>query len=69
MTLALRYTTFDDGERRPDDYEVRYAGRTVGPGREPWRWMRSGLAQASHGPNGGVADCLDEAKAAWERGP
>ena len=30
MTLALRYTTFDDGERRPDDYEVRYNGQTVG---------------------------------------
>jgi hypothetical protein len=30
MTLALRRTVFLDGERRPDDYEVRYAGRTVG---------------------------------------
>jgi hypothetical protein len=24
MTLALRRTVFLDGERRPDDYEVRY---------------------------------------------
>ena len=30
MTLALRRTVFADGERRPDDYEVRYKGRTVG---------------------------------------
>jgi hypothetical protein len=30
MTLALRRTVFHDGERRPDDYEVRYNGRTVG---------------------------------------
>jgi hypothetical protein len=28
MTLALRRTV--DGERRADDYEVRYNGRTVG---------------------------------------
>jgi hypothetical protein len=27
---ALRRTVFLDGERRPDDYEVRYNGRTVG---------------------------------------
>jgi hypothetical protein len=45
MTLALRRTVFADGERRPDDYEVRYDGRTVGriyrmrisAGRELWR--------------------------------
>jgi hypothetical protein len=30
MTLALRRTAFADGERRPDDYEVRYQGQTVG---------------------------------------
>jgi hypothetical protein len=29
-TLALRRTVFLDGERRPDDYEVRYKGQTVG---------------------------------------
>jgi len=29
-TLALRRTVFADGERRADDYEVRYDGRTVG---------------------------------------
>ena len=28
-TLALCRTVFLDGERRPDDYEVRHDGRTV----------------------------------------
>jgi hypothetical protein len=40
-------------------------------GRELWRWTQSGIFQPTHGPNGGVADSLDEAKAAfraaWER--
>ena len=39
--------------------------------RELWRWTQSGIFQPSHGPNGGVADSLDEAKAAfraaWDR--
>jgi hypothetical protein len=30
MSLTLRRTVFLDAERRPDDYEVRYAGKTVG---------------------------------------
>jgi hypothetical protein len=34
-------------------------------GRELWRWTQSGLAQPSLGVNGGVADNLDEAKAAF----
>jgi hypothetical protein len=29
-TLALRRTVVLDGARRPDDYEVRHDGRTVG---------------------------------------
>ena len=73
MTLALRRTVWLDGERRPDDYEVRHAGRTVGrilrlrsTGRELWRWTQSGMFQPSHGPNGGVADTLDDAKAAFQ---
>jgi hypothetical protein len=52
MTLALRYTAFADGERRADDYEVRYDGRTVGrilrlrsTGRE--LWLRT---QIGHSP-------------------
>ena len=74
MTLALRRTVFADGERPPDDYEVHYAGRTVGriyrmnsTGRELWRWTQIGIRAPSHGPNGGVADTLDEAKAAFRR--
>jgi hypothetical protein len=34
MNLTLRRTVFLDGERRQDDYEVRYEGRTVG--RSTW---------------------------------
>jgi hypothetical protein len=37
-------------------------------GRELWRSAQSGLAQLMHGVNGGGADSLDEAKAAFERG-
>jgi hypothetical protein len=54
MTLALRRTVFHDGERRPDDYEVRYAGRTVGriyrtrsTGRELWLWTQIGIRAPS----------------------
>ena len=50
MTLALRRTVFLDGERRPDDYEVRYRGQTVGriyrlrsTGRELWLWTQIGI--------------------------
>ena len=70
MTLALRRTVFADGERRSDDYEVRHNGRTVGrillrsTGRELWQWTRIGWGP-SHGPNGGVANSLAEAKAAF----
>jgi hypothetical protein len=60
MTLALRRTVFLDGERRPDDYEVRHDGRTVGriyrmrsTGRELWQWTQIGRGP-SHGPNGGM---------------
>ena len=61
MTLALRYTTFDDGERRPDDYEVRHNGRTVGRHLSPTEYRLGGT------------DSLDAVRAAfraaWERGP
>ena len=30
MTLALRRSVWPDGERSPDDYEIRHDGRTVG---------------------------------------
>jgi hypothetical protein len=63
---------------KPDDYNIIHEGQIVGrmyrmnsTGRELWRWTRSGIFQPSHGPNGGVADSRDEAKAAfraaWQR--
>jgi hypothetical protein len=60
---ALRRTVFRDGERRPDDYEVRCDGRTVGPilrlrsiGRELWQWTQIDIPAPSYGPNGGIAE-------------
>jgi hypothetical protein len=71
--LTLRRTVFLDGEKRPDDYEVRHEGRTVGriqrlrsTGRELWHWTQIDWGP-SYGPNGGVTDTLDEAKAAFRR--
>jgi hypothetical protein len=74
MTLALRRTVFLDGERRPDDYEVRYNGRTIGrilrlrsTGPELSHWTQIGIGAPSYGPNGGVADTFEDAKAAFHR--
>ena len=74
MTLAVRRTVFADGERRSDDYEVRHNGRTVGrilrlrsTGRELWHWTQIGIRAPSYGPNGGVADTFEDAKAAFRR--
>jgi hypothetical protein len=74
MTLALRRTVFADGERRADYYELRHNGRAVGriyrtrsTGRELWLWTQIGIRAPSHGPNGGAAGTLDEAKAAFRR--
>jgi hypothetical protein len=60
---ALRRTLFRDGERRPDDYEVRYNGRTVGRilrlrsiGRELWQWTQIDIPAPSYGPNDGIAE-------------
>jgi hypothetical protein len=72
MTLALRRTVLADGERPPDDYEIRHDGQTVGriyrmssTGRELWRGTQSGIFQPTHGVNACVADSLDEPKAAF----
>jgi hypothetical protein len=54
MKITLRRTVFPDAS----------AGRTV-TGRELWRWTQSGLRAPAHGPIGGVAHSLDEAKAAF----
>ena len=71
MTLASAAPSF---ERRRDDYEIRYEGRTVGrilrlrsTGRELWQWIQIDWGP-SHGPNGGAADSLDAAKAAFRVG-
>jgi hypothetical protein len=64
MTLALRRTV-------PDDYDVIQDGEIIGriyrmkADRELWRWMIPGLRAPTDGPSGGVADSLDEAKAAF----
>ena len=73
MTLALRRTVLLEGERRPNDYEVRHDDQTIGriyrmrsTGREVWQWTQIGVARAERRP-----DTLGEAKAAfraaWER--
>jgi len=78
MSLTLRRIVWSDGTSRPDDFNVIHDGRIVGcmyrmnsTGRELWRWTQSGIFQPTHGENGGVADTLDDAKAAfraaWDR--
>jgi hypothetical protein len=70
MSLVLRPTVWLDGEKRPNDYTVFHEGQKVGRiyrvnsiSRELWQdAVRSARAYAR--PNGGVADSLDEAKAA-----
>jgi hypothetical protein len=63
MTLALRRTG-------PDDYDVIHDDETVGriyrmnADRELWRWTIR-LWEPTHGPSGGAADSLAEAKAAF----
>ena len=58
MTLALR-SVWPDGERSPDDYEIRHDGRTVGriyhmnsTERELWQWTQRLIFQPTHGSNG-----------------
>jgi hypothetical protein len=72
-TLALRRTVWLDGENRPNDYTVFHEGRKVGriyrmnsTARELWQWTQIDWGP-SYGPNGGVADSLDEAKTAFRR--
>ena len=74
MSLTLRRTVFLDGENRQDDYEVRHDNRTVGrilrlrsTGRELWHWTQIEVRAPSYGPNGGVANTFEEAKAAFRR--
>jgi hypothetical protein len=70
----LKRIVWSDGTSRPDDYNVIHAGQTVGriyrmnsTGRELWRWTQIGIRAPSYGPNGGVADTFEDAKAAFRR--
>jgi hypothetical protein len=65
MTLALRRTVVLDGERRPDDYEVRHDGQTVGLTACAAPAAGYGDGNKSDGDRGGGADNLAEAKAAF----
>jgi hypothetical protein len=50
---------------------AKSAARMNSTARETWQWTQIGERAPTHGPNGGNADSLDEAKAAfrqaWER--
>jgi hypothetical protein len=72
MNLILRRIVWSDGTSRPDD--SRYRGRTVGrilrlrsTGRELWHWTQIDIRAPSYGPNGGVTDTFEDAKAAFRR--
>jgi hypothetical protein len=77
MTFALQPMISSDGHSRPDDYYIVHEGETVGricrinSVAERWCWTLIGPPGPTDGPNGGVAESLDEAKAAfraaWER--
>jgi hypothetical protein len=58
QSASARRTIAKSATWRPD----RRPHRT---GRELWRWTQSGIFQPTHGRNGGVADTLDAAKAAF----
>jgi Dolichyl-phosphate-mannose-protein mannosyltransferase len=69
MILVLRRIVWSDGYSRPDDYNVIQESQIVGriyrmnsAANETWRWTQIGLPS---GPNGGFADSLEEAEAAF----
>jgi hypothetical protein len=72
MSLALQRIIWAAGYSRPDAYHVIDEGRTVGRiyrmnsiAKESWRWTMIGPRAPTQGPNGGAADSLDEAEAAF----
>jgi hypothetical protein len=74
MTLALRRTVWLDGENRPNDYIVFHDGQKVGriwrinsTARELWLWTQRDIRAPTYGPDGGVADTLEDAKATFRR--
>jgi hypothetical protein len=69
MSLVLKRIVWPDGSSRPDDFNILHGGAAVGrmyrmngAPREQWRWTHFWYARA---PIGGVADTLEEAKAAF----
>lgn len=75
-SLALRRIIWPDGKPSldPEDYNVIHEGRVVGrvsrmnsTARETWQWTQIGERAPTRGPNGGIADSLDEAKVAFRR--
>jgi hypothetical protein len=73
MSLVLRRIVWSDGYSSTDDYMVIHDGRKIGriyrmdsTARELWLWTQINWGP-SHGPNGGVADTLDDAKATFRR--
>jgi hypothetical protein len=71
MDLVLKRIVWPDGSSRPDDFHILHNGEKVGrlyrmegAPRELWRWTQIGWG-SSYGPNGGVADTLEDAKAAF----
>jgi hypothetical protein len=73
MALGLKRLVWSDGRSRPDDFNIMHDGTVVGRmyrmnsvGHELWRWTQIGWG-SSHDPNGGVADTLEAAKAAFRR--
>ena len=64
MTFALRRAAQDDYDVLQDGEIVERIYRMKAD-RELWRWMTPGLRAPTPGPNGEVADNLDEAKTAF----
>ena len=64
MTLAIRRAGLDDYDVIHDGEIVGRIYRMIGD-RELWRWMIR-LSASPPGPSGGLADTLDEAKAAFQ---
>jgi hypothetical protein len=67
--FALRRLVWPDGSSSPDVFNIMHDGtvvgrvyRTNGVGREQWRWTHYWYTRE---PNGGVADTIEDAKAAF----
>jgi hypothetical protein len=69
MSLMLKRLVWPGGSSSPDDFDIMHDGEKVGRlyrmngvGREQWRWTHFWYGR---GPNGGVANTLEGAKAAF----